>query len=246
MADLSWTEPESAANTDYQPVYPYNNVTQTEAGHSFELDDTPGRERVRLQHRSNTFIEMHPNGDEVHKIYGNGYEIILKDKNVLIKGVCNITIQGNSVLHVQGDSYNQVDGNVYQQVNGKVNQLVQGDCEQTIQGDFDINVSGDVNMSATNVNINGDLNVRGDVASTQSIAAQGNISADLSVSALKSIETSGYMISATTITAGVSMFAPIVSDIFGSMEMFRLKVDQHVHIGNKGFPTSPPTHPMEI
>jgi hypothetical protein len=189
---------------------------------------------------------MHPNGDEVHKIYGNGYEIILKDKNVLIKGVCNITIQGNSVLHVQGDSYNQVDGNVYQQVNGKVNQLVQGDCEQTIQGDFDINVSGDVNMSATNVNINGDLNVRGDVASTQSIAAQGNISADLSVSALKSIETSGYMISATTITAGVSMFAPIVSDIFGSMEMFRLKVDQHVHIGNKGFPTSPPTHPMEI
>ena len=59
-----WTEPESAANTDYQPVYPYNNITQTEAGHTFELDDTPTRERVRLQHRSGTFIEMHPNGDE--------------------------------------------------------------------------------------------------------------------------------------------------------------------------------------
>ena len=36
----AWTEPESAANTDYQPQYPYNNVTQTAGGHSFELDDT--------------------------------------------------------------------------------------------------------------------------------------------------------------------------------------------------------------
>ena len=27
--DNLWTEPESAANTDYQPIYPYNNVIQT-------------------------------------------------------------------------------------------------------------------------------------------------------------------------------------------------------------------------
>ena len=37
--DDGWTEPESAANTSYQPVYPYNNVKQTEAGHLFEMDD---------------------------------------------------------------------------------------------------------------------------------------------------------------------------------------------------------------
>jgi hypothetical protein len=42
------------------------------------------------------------------------------------------------------------------------------------------------------------------------------------------------------------MFAPMVSDMFSSMEMFRMKVNQHVHIGNRGFPTSPPTAPMEI
>ena len=79
-----FTEPESAANTNYQPVYPYNNITQTPAGHSFELDDTPTRERIRLQHRSGTFVEMHPNGDEVHKIYGNGYVITLGDQNISI------------------------------------------------------------------------------------------------------------------------------------------------------------------
>lgn len=246
MADLSWTEPESAANTDYQPVYPYNNITQTESGHSFEMDDTPTRERVRLQHRSGTFVEMHPNGDEVHKIVGKGYEIIASDKNVLIKGVCNITIQGDSVLHVQGDAYTKIDGNSYQQVKGNVNQLIDGNCEQTIQGSYDINASGVVSISAEAVNINSDLNVRGDISTTQSVSAEGNIGANLSVTANKSVETTGYMTAATTINAGVSVFAPTVSDIISSMQMFRMKVNQHVHIGNRGFPTSPPTRPMEL
>lgn len=245
MANLSWTEPESAANTDYPPQYPYNNVQQTESGHTFEMDDTPGQERVRLQHRYGSFIEFHPNGDEVHKIVGKGYEIIASDKNVLIKGVCNITIEGDSVLHVKGDSYNQIDGTAYQTVNGSVKQLVNGDCQQTVDGDYDLNVSGDININASNVNLNADLNVRGDIGSTQSITADGNINAKMSVSAIKSVETTGYMIAGTTMVAGVSVYGPMVSDIFGSMEMFRLKVDTHVHIGNKGWPTSPPTIPME-
>ncbi len=37
---LAWTEPESAANSDYQPVYPYNTITQTKGGHSFEMKIT--------------------------------------------------------------------------------------------------------------------------------------------------------------------------------------------------------------
>ena len=85
-----WTEPESAANTYYQPVYPYNNVTQTEAGHKFEMDDTPTRERVCLSHRVGTFIEMHPNGDEVHKVYGNGFTIVVSNKNVLKIGRAHV------------------------------------------------------------------------------------------------------------------------------------------------------------
>ena len=86
----AWTEPESAANTDYQPIYPYNNVTQTKGGHSLEMDDTPTRERIRIQHGKGTFLEMHPNGDEVHKILGDGYEIILKDKNMLVLSLIHI------------------------------------------------------------------------------------------------------------------------------------------------------------
>jgi hypothetical protein len=68
----------------------------------------------------------------------------------------------------------------------------------------------------------------------------------MSVSAVTSVQSAGYITAASNISAGVSVFGPTVSDMFSSMEMFRLKVDQHVHIGNKGYPTSPPTSQMEI
>ena len=238
MPDYSWTEPESAANTDYQPIYGYNEVKLTDSGHTMEYDDTPTRERVRLQHRTGTFIEMHPNGDEVHKVYGDGYEIVIKNKNVLIKGVCNITVEGDSVLHVKGDSYSQVDGSVYQNVKGDVEQLVSGNCEQTIDGDFDINASGDVNISADNVNINADLNVNGDIGSNQTIAAVGNITAGLSVSAVKSVETTGYMLAAVSVTS------PIISDVIGSLGSIRIGINTHFHIDSKGGPTTTPTSPI--
>ena len=127
-SDNSWTEPESAANTDYQPVYPFNHATVTDSGHSFELDDTPTRERIRLQHRSGTFIEMHPNGDEVHKVYGDGYEITINNKNVLIQGQCNIEIQGDANINVikdlnlkVGNHFSlEVGGNMYARAHGNL------------------------------------------------------------------------------------------------------------------------------
>ena len=176
---------------------------------------------------------------------GKGYEIIASGKNVLIKGVCNITVQGDSVLNVQGDAYTQIDGNAYENIKGNVKQVVQGDSRLIVDGDVDIDSSGDINLGASTVNINADLMVRGDIGCSQSIQADGNITAKISLSATKSVETLGYMVAGTTIDAGVSVFGPMVSDMFGSMEMFRMKVNQHVHIGNKGFPTSPPTTPME-
>jgi hypothetical protein len=142
-----WTEPESAANADNQPVYPYNDVTQTESGHLFELDDTPTRERVRLQHRSGTFFEMHPNGDEVHKVYGDGYEIVIKNKNVLIKGTCNITINGDANMHVLGDHNVQVDGDYNLQVAGKLNQRVVGDV--SVSSDNDISITANENFGGS-------------------------------------------------------------------------------------------------
>ena len=53
---------------------------------------------------------MHPNGDEVHKVFGDGYEITIKNKNVLIKGVCNLEVVGDCNMKVGGDYNLDVEG----------------------------------------------------------------------------------------------------------------------------------------
>lgn len=166
--DLGWTEPESPASTEYPPKYPFNNITQTPSGHMFEMDDTPGGERIRIHHRSGTFTEMHPNGDEVHKIYGDGYEIITKNKNVLISGVCNITIEGDSIVHVKGDRKELVEGDYSLIVKGEYNLAVNGVASLMSKDDMTVGcgniTDGSLNiMTGSHLQLNGDLSVNGHI-----------------------------------------------------------------------------------
>ena len=166
--DNSWTEPESAANTDYQPIYPFNHATVTDSGHSFEMDDTPTRERVRLQHRSGTFIEMHPNGNEVHKVYGDGYEITIRDKNVLIQGTCNIEIQGDANMHVVkdlnlkvGNDFNiEVGGNMFARAHGSRGMELVSEADMLITSNPIMGGALRLN-TGSNLYLAGDLNVAG-------------------------------------------------------------------------------------
>ena len=172
--DSSWTEPESAANTDYQPVYPYNHVTATESGHAFEMDDTPTRERIRLSHRSGTFIEMHPNGDEVHKVYGDGYEITIGGKNVLIKGTCNIEIDGDANINILKDLNMQVGGNYTLDVAGNMFVHARGSDGMHLSSDSDMEIAvgsasptslgGSLRLNTgANAFVSGDLHVAGSI-----------------------------------------------------------------------------------
>lgn len=166
----AWTEPESAANTNYQPVYPYNNATQTKAGHAFELDDTPTRERVRLQHGKGTFIEMHPDGDEVHKIIGNGYTITLGDHNIAI-GVddgklakkLNITVYGDVYMKVKGDKIEQIDGNFEQHIMGHYTQTVEKTSTISSFGDMQINAGASL-LGTLEINSPSSVVIAADVA----------------------------------------------------------------------------------
>lgn len=187
--DNLWTEPESAANTDYQPIYPYNNVIQTEAGHKLEMDDTPNRERVVLSHRSGTFIEMHPNGDEVHKVYGNGFTIIVSNKNILIGGDCNIEIEGNCNLNVHKDMNVQVAGNYNLQVKGETNIRSVGDID--ILGDSDVRMTADENFGGTMY-----LGCADHVSIASDLLVGGSLSADM-------------VNAASRVTAGTGVFAGI-------------------------------------
>ncbi len=204
--DRGWLEPESEANIDEtQPEYPYNHIIATDSGHSFEMDDTPGRERIRLQHRSGTFSEIHSDGTEVHKILGDGYEIVAKDKNVLISGRCSITVNGDATFIVKGDKYEKIEGNYDQEIVGNFTQVVRGKINTTSEKDINISASpnllGRVSISSGgDVYINSDLIVDGLIAADQ-ITSEGRIDAGTGVSA-------GYL-GFVSLTGGLSIGAPV-------------------------------------
>jgi hypothetical protein len=208
----AWTEPESAANTDYQPVYPYNNITQTPGGHSFEMDDTPTRERIRLQHGKGTFLEIHPNGDEVHKIIGDGYTITLGDHNIAI-GVddgknakkLNITVYGDAYFKVTGDKIEEIDGNYEQHVKGNYTQTVNGISTVQSMGDMRIyactSLTGKLSIVTPDyVNITGDLSVSGEI-SCDKLTSITRVDAGTGVSAGKL----GFV----SLTGGLSIGLPL-------------------------------------
>ena len=253
--DSSWTEPESAASTQNPPKYPYNNITQTKSGHVFEMDDTPRRERIRIHHRSGTFIEMHPNGDEVHKIEGDGYEIIARNKNVLISGVCNITIKGDSILHVEGNRTELVDGNYNLVVKGDYSLV--GQQTVTLGSKDKLSLKGDLlSLKTDTMNISGDLNVDGALEAytigTVRLDARSGIGCGIGdpgnpLKGRLPTPPTGIF-SATTITAGLGVFAPVGT--FGLMDAILMTdlinttiFDAHIHIGFKG-PTGPPIPSM--
>ena len=262
--DLGWTEPESPASTEYPPKYPFNNITQTMSGHMFEMDDTPGGERIRIHHRSGTFTEMHPNGDEVHKIYGDGYEIITKNKNVLISGSCNITINGDSILHVKGNRKEIVEKDYNLIVKGKYNLVAKGEASIMSSEDMTIGAGGDVLGGGGSLNIKtGDhLLITGDLEVDGHLEAYsvGAVRVDARAGIGCGIGDPGNILkgrlptpptgifSATTVTAVISMAAPLGT--FGLMNAVLMTDtvntalhNSHFHFAKFG-PTSPPIPKM--
>jgi hypothetical protein len=134
------------------------------------MDDTPTRDRIRLQHgKTLTFIEFHPNGDQVHKVFGDDYEITIKNKNVLIKGNCNITVNGDCNMEVKGNHNVDVKGDYNLQVAGKMNTRVKGDVSLSSDSDVSVQAGTDyggnsISLSATDVvQVRSDFNVAGSI-----------------------------------------------------------------------------------
>lgn len=209
----AWTEPDSA----YDAKYPYNNVMQTESGHFQEFDDTPGAERIRTQHRSGTYTEIRPDGSEVHKVFGEGFDITVSNKKVLIKGFCSVTIEGDSILEVQGDCYARTLGDH--------KQVVEGNYDLSVAGEVNITSGGDMNLGTTNQALGQLKFLAGDSFVIDSdLVVHGGISGS-------SVHSSGSITAGTGIHAGLPGSANPVAGIttLGGI--------------NAGFPPPTPTVP---
>jgi Gp5 N-terminal OB domain len=124
--DYDSYEPSSA----YGTRYPFNRVTRTESGHIIEVDDTPGRERIHVFHKSGTYREINNEGRLVEKIVGDHFEIVLGDQTVHIKGNVKLVVDGN------------------------VNMEVGGDFSASVSGTYDVTSGGNMSFKAPRIDLN--------------------------------------------------------------------------------------------
>lgn len=123
-------EPDDAAS----PTYPHNNVHETISGHVIEYDDTPGYERINIEHRTGSRIEINPDGSMILKSKNKMYSIVANDQTAIIRGTVNIVVESNANMRVKGDMNLQVDGDFNQLVQGNHNLEVQGNENHRVHG----------------------------------------------------------------------------------------------------------------
>lgn len=234
---------------DNPPKYTFNNATTTRSGHSYEMDDTPNNERIRIQHRYGSYSEYQATGNLVHKIVGNGFEFIIQDKVVVVNGSCYVTINGDANMTVGGNAITNVQGNSKNITKGNAVLYCKGDMDITAEGSVDVKAT-DITLGAVNgVTVNTDLTVNGDILCNQSITAVGNLNAGMNVYGTLSLQTIGYLsvlglagvggaiTAGAAIAAGGIITAPIISTIAG------ISLGTHVHADAQGGVVGPPQSP---
>lgn len=159
---VKWSEPYPA----YSPRYPYNQVIETESGHVFELDDSPGAERVHIAHRSGSYVEWFPSGSKIEKIVKQNFTTIMSDDHLHVMGKVMITVDGDAMIRVVGNTNIQAENNL----------------TANVSGDMKLSVGGALDIKAASVN----FDVSGEFAAvsvTQKLTSSGSM--DVKGSAVK-------------------------------------------------------------
>lgn len=151
------------------PQYPKNHVIayekkddSVEDSHIVEFDVTPGQERISTIHRTGTYHEITPTGDETTTIVGNEFKIVVKDQNVNVIGNCNLTVDANCSTYIGGDWNIQVDGNIIKRVKGfediiigkHQNEAIGTTLKQTTGGTVTESYGGNQKTTAPNIFLN--------------------------------------------------------------------------------------------
>ena len=131
-ANPTTIQPENPFNSRY----PYNHVRETESGHLFESDDTPGAERIKESHRSGTYYEVFPDGSKVEKIVRDNFTVIVGHDKVNIQGSAVVTIEGDCNFYTKGNFTHQVDGDYNLLVKGKYTEQIADEVTHDHHSDY--------------------------------------------------------------------------------------------------------------
>tara|TARA_B100000035_G_scaffold313962_1_gene328936 strand:- start:6412 stop:7737 length:1326 start_codon:yes stop_codon:yes gene_type:complete len=136
----TWNMPHVALATT--PSYPFNKVIETEGGHLFEIDDTPGNERFSRFHVSGTNEEFQQTGDKTLTVNGDNYTVVFGTDHIYVKGNANLTVDGDLRHLVKGNYHLEVNGNKTEVIRGTRQSKIGGSEHLEIDNDFASNVAG--------------------------------------------------------------------------------------------------------
>ena len=137
----------------YAPVYPYNNVYETESGHVKEYDDTPGVERITERHASGTRYEIDPNGTKNETIVRDNYKLVAGHDTLEVYGNVKIIVSGDADIAVAGATSLIGVGNISITQNGIDSSTV------TVKSEY---TKDDV-VYMGNIKLDGEVNVMGNL-----------------------------------------------------------------------------------
>lgn len=144
--DDTWSEP----GTAYSPQYPFNHVYETASGHSLEMDDTPGAERIMLYHRAGSFVQIDNNGNMVIKTPNDSTIVTEGNHHMFVGGAGS---GARSVVTIMGDSHVYVDGNKIEEVRGDLKTIVHGNYLLDVAGQMNLNVSDEGQLRAAKLTL---------------------------------------------------------------------------------------------
>jgi len=115
--------------------YTKNSVRETEGGHVFEMDDTPGTQRIVILHSSKAGIEIRPDGTVIISsgAEGNKVEIVGNDHKMIVERNGDVHYKGNLNFKVDGDMNLEVGGNFKTKVHGNEISTIDGNFKQTVE-----------------------------------------------------------------------------------------------------------------
>ena len=155
------------------PIYPDNNVYQSESGHVVEFDDTSGKERISVFHKSGSYDEVYADGDRSVVIVGDSYEVVIKNKNIYITGDLNLNVDGNMNTKIAKNYTLDVGEEMKVTVGTKQEVTVGGSQTITVGGDQTMSITGNQDISAAVTKINNNVDVTGTLTATVDVVAKG-------------------------------------------------------------------------
>ena len=180
------SEPEAYKMTNWnigdtvKPEYPKNHVFKSESGHVFEVDDTPGHERLLDYHKSGTYAEIDNKGNKITTVVGSNQTVIINDDYVHIRGNVRMTVDGNLRQYVGGNYHLEVQGDKTEYVHGhRQSKIAQSDHTDAERG---------INSSKTIANTH-----------TDQLKSNGNLAANNTDGTIVSLTSNGINLNYATI-----------------------------------------------